>query len=62
MIQANPYLKDPTNRQRLLSLTVSSSKAIEGIHRVWLEATRYRPTAVRSVIIREPVVSYGSRR
>jgi hypothetical protein len=31
LIQANPYLKDPANQQRLLSIAVSSSTAIEGI-------------------------------
>jgi len=62
LIQANPYLKDPANRQRLLSIVVSSSTAIEGIHRVLPEATRFPPIAAKSVILREPVVSYGSRR
>jgi|MudIll2142460700_1097286.scaffolds.fasta_scaffold30189_2 hypothetical protein len=62
LIQANPYLKDPANRQRLLSIAVSSSTAIEGIHRVLPEATSFRPTAAKSIILREPVVSYGSRR
>ena len=62
LIQANPYLKDPANRQKLLSIVVSSSTAIEGIHRLLPEATIFRPTAAKSVILRDPAVSYGSRR
>jgi len=62
LIQANPYLKDPANRQKLLSIAVSSSTAIEGIHGVLPEATGFRQTTAKSVILREPAVSYGSRR
>ena len=62
LIQANPYLKDPANRQRLLSIAVSSSTAIEGVHGVVPEVASFRSRAVKPATVRESVVSYGSRR
>jgi hypothetical protein len=41
---------------------VSSSTAIEGVHGVVLEPAGFRSNAGKLAIVREPVVSYGSRR
>jgi len=62
LIQTNPYLKGSANRLRLLSIAISSSTAIEGIYRVLPEPISFGATAAKSVILRGPVVSYGSRR
>jgi hypothetical protein len=62
LIQTNSYLKDPKNRQMLLSIAISSSTAIEGIHGVLPEAASFRPTTSKPAILHESVVSYGSRR
>ena len=62
LIQTNPYLKHPKNRQILLSIAVSSSTAIEGVHEVVPEAAPFRPSGGKTPILREPVVPYGSRR
>jgi hypothetical protein len=62
LIQTNPYLKDSKNLQKVLSAVVSSSTAIEGVHRVVPKAVRYRTKASLNPIVRESVVSYGARR
>jgi len=61
LIQTNPYLKDSKSRQKLLSVVVSSSTAIEGIHGVVSEAPGFRPPGGKPPILHESVVSYGSR-
>jgi hypothetical protein len=62
LIQTNPYLRNSKNRQKLLSVVVSSSTAIEGIHGVVLEAINFRSRAGKPAIVRESGVSYRSRR
>ena len=62
LIQTNPYLRDPKNRQKLLSAVVSSSTAIEGVRGVMPEPASFRSGAGKPAIVRESAVSYGSRR
>jgi len=62
LIETNPYLKNPKDRQILLFIAVSSSTAIEGVHGVVPEAASFRPSGGKAPILREPVVSYESQR
>jgi hypothetical protein len=62
LIQTNPYLRDSKNRQKLLSVAVSSSTAIEGVHGVVPEVASFRSRAGKPAMVREPAVSSGSRR
>jgi hypothetical protein len=62
LIQTNPYLRDSRTRRKVLSVVISSSTAIEGVHGVVPEAASFRPSGGKAPILRESVVSYGSRR
>jgi hypothetical protein len=62
LIQTNPYLRDSKNLRKVLSAVISSSTAIEGVHGVMPGAASFRPSCGKAPILRESVVSYGSRR
>jgi hypothetical protein len=62
LIETNPYLKDPVQRQSLLWTAVSSSSTIEGA-RPFFTQTSAAPEVVDTAIIpQRPEASYGPRR
>jgi hypothetical protein len=62
LVETNPYLKDPVQRQSLLWTAVSTSSAIEGA-RPFFTRTSVATEVVDAPIIRESAeASYGPRR
>jgi len=61
LTKTNPYLKDPVKRRAMFCTTVSSSTAIEGVHKAVMQALEPFRTSTKPVP-RKIVVSVGRRR
>jgi hypothetical protein len=61
LIETNPYLKDPAQRQSLLWMAVSSSSAIEGA-RLGVSRTSARKAIHTATIPKKSATSSRSRR
>ena len=61
LVETNPYLANPSQRQELFYTSVTSSTAIEGVHVTASELVN-APSKLRETNVREREESYGSRR
>jgi len=57
--ETNPYLKDPELREALISLSVSSSTAVEGVLTKYSRLSKTAKKKLKAVIsVHEPSASY----
>jgi hypothetical protein len=59
LLKTNPYLKDPELRKALISLSVSSSTAVEGVLTKYPKISKSLEKKLKSIIsLQEPSASY----
>jgi hypothetical protein len=59
LLKTNPYLKDPELREALISLSVSSSTAVEGVLTKYPKLSKSIEKKLKSIIsVHEPSASY----
>ena len=62
LIKTNPYLRDAAQREALLTASVISSTAIEGVHLSGIEQCKPAKKSKKITQVHESRASYGSRR
>ena len=62
LIETNPYLIDPQQREKLLYTSVCSSTAIEGVKVTFLQPNPFTVDSGQIPLVKQPDGSYGSRR
>lgn len=62
LIETNPYLIDPQQREKLLYTSVCSSTAIEGVKVAFVQPKPFTEDPGQIPLVKQPDGSYGPRR
>jgi hypothetical protein len=62
LIETNPYLIDPRQREKLLYTSVCSSTAIEGVTVTFPQPNEFTAYPGQIPLVKQPDGSYGPRR
>lgn len=62
LIETNPYLIDPRQREKLLYTSVCSSTAIEGVKVTFPQPNEFTAYPGQIPLVKQPDGSYGPRR